>query len=260
MLKPLEIGSDVPITKDERKAEQDMRYMSNAICAAGKSLAYVLEYLVTAKNQCLASSPEDDGKLVLEAQEEGEEDFCFDFPKAVDLVINALKLLGMANVQTGQNRRAKLAAKFKPEYKKLCSRGNNFPDGKFFGPNFNTAVALVTNKNRVSSQALKDGKPRQQGFHGFKCKRSDNCLSTSQLQNAVLQQALQMSSGQPQQQTQPFLGQTMGDYFPPPKPAPQLPLPILQRKSTWKRMRKGPLKGKGRAPQVDATPSSLSTA
>ena len=219
MLKPLEVDADIPISKEKRRAEQDIRYISNAVCAAGKSLAYLLDMLMTTKQQCLATSRGDLGKLILDAQDEENEDaeFSFDFPGAIELAVNSLKLLGMANVQTGQHRRAKLASKFKPEYQKLCGRGQDFPDGKFFGSNFNAAVALAADKNKGTHQALKDTKPKQQGFKRFKRKNNDNnYLSTAQLQGAVMQQALALSAGQNQQgygnfqQQQHFLAQSLG--------------------------------------------------
>ena len=68
-LKPLE----VKMTKTDHSSEKDLRYIGNAICGAGKGLAYLMEMLSIAEEKCLQEAPDDEGKLVLD-------EFEFDFP------------------------------------------------------------------------------------------------------------------------------------------------------------------------------------
>ena len=140
-LKPLEVN-EVKMTKTDQSNEKHLRYIGNAICGASKGLAYLMEMLSLAEEKCLQVAPDDEGKLVLD-------EFEFDFLRANMLLATSMKILGIANVQTRQARCELLASKFKQEYQKLCKPENPFQGGKFFGPTFDTATALVTNENRV---------------------------------------------------------------------------------------------------------------
>ena len=183
-LKPLKVN-EVKMTKTDRSNEKDLRYIGNAICGAGKGLAYLMEMLSLAEEKCLQVAPDDEGKLVLD-------EFEFDFPQANMLLATSMKILGIANVQTGQARRELLASKFKKEYQKLCKPENPFQGRKFFGPTFDTAAALVTNENRVQKTALEPApykkKAKKWNHRGYR--------NTSVLQAAMIQQAL--AAAQPQ--------------------------------------------------------------
>ena len=82
-----------------------------------------------------------------------------------------MKVLGMANVQTGQARWLLLASKFKDEYKKLCNPENPFIEGKFFGPDLDTATALLASQNKVQKTALEQPTKSNRG----KWSKSGNC-------------------------------------------------------------------------------------
>ena len=194
--KHLEVNN-ITMNKTDKIAEKDMRYIGNAICGAGKSLAYMMDMLTTAEGRCRQISPKDEGKLVLNEME-------FDFPEANRLLAQSMKILGMANVQTGQARCSMLAHKFKDEFKKLCDPANPFVEGKFFGPTLDTATALIANQNKVQKAALETPKStRLRGNKRWNYRR--NYPTTSMLQAAVMQQAL--TAAQPQQfrQQQPAL-------------------------------------------------------
>ena len=113
-----------------------------------------MDMLAQAEVQLQVDFLEDDGWLVVE-------DFQFDFPKANKLMTNAMKILGMANVQTGQARHSMLASKFKQEFRRLCDRSNNFEEGMFFGPSLDSATTLVTDANKIQTKAFE-----QKTFHG----------------------------------------------------------------------------------------------
>ena len=108
-VKPLEINSEVHMTKSDRARDKDLKYIGNAICGAGKCLSYLMDMLASAEAQLRDTYPDDEGWLVVDG-------FQFDFPKTNKLIVNAMKLLGMANIQTGQARRIQLMGKFKPEF------------------------------------------------------------------------------------------------------------------------------------------------
>ena len=54
MLKPLEINTEVRklMNKQDLQREQDMRYIGNVICAAGKNLAQLMDMLAHAEITC----------------------------------------------------------------------------------------------------------------------------------------------------------------------------------------------------------------
>ena len=128
-VKPLEINPEVKLNKAERKKEQDFQYLGNAICAAGKGVAYLMDMCATAKSKLRQIAPEDNSWL-------NDSDFMFDFPKANRLLSSVAKILGTANVQSGQARRLLLSHRFKPDYKKLCNPSMTFIDGKIFRTGF----------------------------------------------------------------------------------------------------------------------------
>ena len=124
-VKPLEINEEVHMTKADRARDCDFKYIGNAICRAGKCRSYLTDMLASAEACLHEEYSEDDGWLIVEG-------FQFDFPKCNKLIVNAMKLLGMANIQTGQAHRIQLMPKFKPEFKKICGRNHPFHNGKFF--------------------------------------------------------------------------------------------------------------------------------
>ena len=143
---------------------------------------------------CLCEEyPEDDGWLIVDG-------FQFDFPKCNKLIVNAMKLLGMANIQTGQAHRIQLMPKFKPEFKKLCDHNHPFHNGKFFGPSLNSPASLASDQNKVQNQTFQSCGTRSQGRFGNK--RFNPYLQSVKLQKAVMQQALQAAalSATPSQQ------------------------------------------------------------
>ena len=142
------------MSKTDRSNEKDLHYISNAVCAAGKCLAYLMDMLAQAEIQLKADFPDDEGWLVVE-------DFTFDFPKANKLMTNAMKILGMANVQTGQARCSLLTSKFKQEFKRLCNKSNSFEDGMFFGPSLDSSTALLSDENKVQNKTFEN-----KTFHG----------------------------------------------------------------------------------------------
>ena len=150
-VKPLEINSEVKMNKNDWSSEKDLRYIGNAICGAGKCLAYLMDMCASAEIILHLDYPGDEGWLSLD-------DFKFDFPKCNKLLTSAMKLLGMANVQTGQGRQLLLSSKFKPEYKKLCNRDQPFTDGKFFGPSLDSPVAFLSTENKVQNQTFQQNR------------------------------------------------------------------------------------------------------
>ena len=146
-VKPLEINHEVKLrmNKTDKTNEKDFRYIGNAVCAAGKCLAYLMDMLAQAEVQLKADYPDDEGWCVVD-------EFSFDFPKANKLMVNAMKILGMANVQTGQARCSLLAPKFKQEFHRPCDKSNGFEDGMFFGPSLDSATALLSDENKVQNK------------------------------------------------------------------------------------------------------------
>ena len=214
-LKPLEVNN-INMTKTGRTNEKEFRYIGNAICGAGKSLAYLMDMLTSAEATCLQEAPDDGGKLELEELQ-------FDFPRANMLLAQAMKILGMANIQTGQARRLILASKFKDEYKKLCDPDNPFVNGKFFGPDLDTATACLASQNKIQKTALEQP-IKNKSKSSKKWNQRRNQGNTSALQAAVIQQAL--TAAQPQQYRAPapatvpasagvpFLGLPQQQWFP----------------------------------------------
>ena len=150
MLKLLQINEQVHhlMEKPDKTKEQPMRYLSNVVCAAGKHLARLMDMLTNAEITCREEDPEANGKLSLD-------NMLFDFPLVNTLMKDAMKLLGIANVQTGQYRRELLTSKFKDTHSKLCDNNQPFTGGKFFGKNFDASTALITGENKVIHEALK---------------------------------------------------------------------------------------------------------
>ena len=148
-VKLLEIDPEVPINAQEKKNEKEFRYIGNTICGAGKCLAYLMNMLATAEMYLRKDFLDDNGWLVMN-------DFEFDFGKANKLIINAMKLLGIANVQTGQARRELLKAKFQ----KLCNPEHPFTNGKIFRDNLTNATAQLITANKVQSKTFNQGRGR----------------------------------------------------------------------------------------------------
>ena len=148
-IKPLEINQEVKVrmNKTDKTNKKDLRYIGNAVCTAGKCLAYLMDMLAQAETQLKSEYPEDDGWCVVD-------EFSFDFPKANKLMSNAMMILGMANVQTGQARRALLAPKFKQEFRRLCDKTNGFEKGMFFGLSLDSATALLSDENKVQNKTF----------------------------------------------------------------------------------------------------------
>ena len=208
VVKPLEVNSEVKgrMFKSDKANEKDLRYIGNAVCAAGKCLAYLMDMLAQAEIQLRADFPDDDGWLVVD-------DFQFDFPKANKLMTNAMKILGMANVQTSQARRSMLASKFKQEFCDLCDRSNNFEEGMFFGPSLDSATALLTDANKIQTKAFEQKTFHGRGSRKWGRNRSSPYMSqsqSSQLQAALVQQALAATQPQLSQQVS---GITIGGIF-----------------------------------------------
>ena len=213
-LKPLEINPDVPLSRSDKINDREMRYLGNAICGAAKGLTYLLDMVIKAEEYCKEAWPEDSGSLVME-------NFEFDFPASRNYVLSALRLLGMANVQTGQARRALLTSKFKPDFQKLCDRDKPFTDGKFFGPNFNATAALVRDTNQAHNTVFQTA-PRGRGgrFRRSRGRRYTPYTPTSAiLQAAVMQHALSAAAKARQQQptahgSQPGIGGVFNPFQP----------------------------------------------
>ena len=121
--------------------------MGNAICAAGKRIAYLMDMCVNAESKLRQIAPEDNGWL-------NNDNFMFDFQKANRLLSSVAKILGIANVQTGQAHRLLLIHCFKPDYKKLCNPLMPFINGKFFEPDFNVTTSLIADAAKVQNTAL----------------------------------------------------------------------------------------------------------
>ena len=192
-VKPLEVNPEVRLSKAERKKEQDLRYVGNAICAAGKGVAYLMDMCANAESKLRQIAPADNGWL-------NDDDFMFDFPKANRLLSSVAKVLGIANVQTGQARRLLLSSRFKPDYKKLCNPSMPFIDGKFFGPDFNATTSLITDAAKVQNTALQPSfSPRNKRRRGGTGYYNNTVLvqspQSSFLQAAVMQQALNAAAG-----------------------------------------------------------------
>ena len=192
-VKPLEVNPEVHLSKAECKKEQDLRYLGNAICAAGKGVAYLMDMCANAESKLRQIAPTDNGWL-------NNDDFTFDFPKANRLLSSVAKILGIANVQTGQARRLLLSPRFKPDYKKLCNPSMPFIDGKFFRPDFNATTSLITDAAKVQNAALQPSfSPRSKRRRGGATYYNNNVLvqspQSSFLQAAVMQQALKAATG-----------------------------------------------------------------
>ena len=218
-VKPLEVNPEIQLSKQERANEKDLRYIGNAVCAAGKCLAYLMDMLADAEIILRRHYPDDHGWLVWD-------DFTFDFAKANKLIANAMKMLGMANVQTGQARRLLLVDRFKPDFQKLCDK-NNFEGGNLFGLNLNAATSLISDANHIQYKAF-ESKPQRSRGRGRGGRRWDrrstpyNSQSFA-LQAAVLQQALASATPQFHQQ---FSGPTTGGMFGV-NQFPQAPNPLM---------------------------------
>ena len=120
---------------------------------AGKCLAYLMDMLASAETYLRKDFPDDNGWLVVD-------DFEFDFGKANKLIVNAMKLLGIANVQTGQARREMLKEKFNLDFQKLCNPEHPFTNGKFFGDNLTNATAQLITANKVQNKTFNHGRGR----------------------------------------------------------------------------------------------------
>ena len=221
-VKPLEIDPEVPVYAQDKKNEKEFRYIGNAICGAGKCLAYLMDMLATAETYLRKDFPDDNGWLVVD-------DFEFDFGKANKLIVNAMKLLGIANVQTGQARCEMLKEKFNPEFQKLCNPENPFTNGKFFGDNLSNTTAQLISANKVQNKTFNHGRgksSRGKG-RGRKYGRKSHPYNpnyqpqsqSSALQAAVVQQALASAAAQQHQPSmQPHVhqqvsGLTTGGIF-----------------------------------------------
>ena len=143
------------------------------------------------------------------------------------LLATSVKILGIANIQTGQARRELLASKFKPEYQKLCKPENPFQDGKFFGPTFDTVAALVTNENRVQKTVLEQAPFKKKSKTGSDSSTATNATTaTTHTTTAKLHSSF-------------FRSCTTVPYAAPTTPTPQ-PVPAQQKGKrlwTWKRQR-----------------------
>ena len=205
-VKPLEINSEVfnRMNHTDKQKDKDLRYIGNAICGAGKCLSYLMNMLAEAEIQMKSDYPDDEGWLVVD-------DFSFDFPKANKLMTNAMKILGIANVQTGQSRREHLKGKFFEPFKKLCNTSNGFEEGMFFGPSLDAATSLLNDENKLQNKTFDN----KSAFRGRGQRRGRNRYSpytpsqSSQLQAALLQHAL---AQQPQMHQQ-VSGVTTGGMF-----------------------------------------------
>ena len=206
-VKPLQINEEVHLNKQDRKNDKDMRYVGNAICAAGKCLTYLMDMLCKAEMVLRRDFPDDDGWLVWD-------DFTFDFVKANKLIANAMKILGIANVQTGQARRLLLKPKFSQDVQKICNEEYPFPDAMFFGENLSATAATASDANKVQTKTFhpptKRGCGRGRGRSNHR--RSPYPQQSSVLQAAVLQQALAAAQQQPQVHQQ-ISGLTTGGLF-----------------------------------------------
>ena len=83
------------INKNGRSSDKDLRYIGNTICSAGKCMTCLMNMCVSAEISLPKDYPGDEKWLILD-------DFKFDFPKCNKLLTSAMKLLRMANIQTGQ--------------------------------------------------------------------------------------------------------------------------------------------------------------
>ena len=111
-VKPLEIDPQVPVYKQDKTNEKDFRYIGNAMCGTRKCLAYLMDMLAQAETYLRKEFPDDNGWLVID-------DFHFDFRKANKLIVNAMKLFSIANIQTGQARHDMLKPKFNADFQML---------------------------------------------------------------------------------------------------------------------------------------------
>ena len=206
-VKPLEINQEVKVkmNKNDKSNEKDLCYIGNAVCTAGKCLAYLMDMLAQAEIQLKTDYPEDEGWCVVD-------EFSFDFPKANKLMTNAMKILGMANVQTGQARRSLLAPKFKQEFRRLCDKNNGFEEGMFFGPSLDSATALLSDENKVQNKTFeqKSGSRGRGSRRWGKNRSSPYQSQSSRLQAALIQQALMATQPQLSQQVS---GVTTGGMF-----------------------------------------------
>ena len=206
-VKPLVVNTEVHLSKQDRSSEKNMRYVGNAVCGAGKCLAYLMDMFATAEADVRSKDPDADGWLV------NDQGVSLDLPKANKLLINMARLLGTANVQTGQARRSMLIHKFKEQFKKLCVRSNHFTDGMFFGPDFNAAMALISDATKVQTTAFQQKRKSSDFSRSPKWKKSNSYADFSQsqmLQAAVMQQALQAARPPPASPPPPMLPGALG--------------------------------------------------
>ena len=84
-VKPLEVNPEIQLSKQERANEKDLHYIGNAVCAAGKCLAYLMDMLADAEIILRRDYPDDHGWLVWD-------DFTFDFAKANKLIASAINV------------------------------------------------------------------------------------------------------------------------------------------------------------------------
>ena len=200
-LKPLIVNDDVKMSKPDLLKEKEWCYIGNAICAAGKGLAYLLDMLVNAETEVRAIVPADKGII-------HHDDFEFDLPHARDMLLKSLKILGIANIQTGQARHTLLLPKFKPDYQKLCDTSHPFVDGKFFGPSFSATAALIRDVNTVHRATFQApccaAQPRRRWSRGYNHYMANSFQAAAAQQQAMFsnQGQLWQNPGLPQQQHQ----------------------------------------------------------
>ena len=178
-VKPLVINTEVHLSKQDCSSEKNMRYVGNAVCGAGKCLAYLMDMFATAEADVRSKDPDADGWLV------NDQGVSLDLPKANRLLINMARLLGTANVQTGQARRSMLIHKFKEQFKKLCVRSNHFADGMFFGPDFNAAMALISDATKVQTTAFQQKRKSSDFSRSPKWKKSNSYADFFSISNVA---------------------------------------------------------------------------
>ena len=102
-----------------------------------------MDMLATAETYLRKDFPDDNGWLIVD-------DFEFHFGKANKLIVNVMKILGIANVHTGQAQQ-EMKPKFNVEFRKLCVPEHCSTTGKISGENLNSPTGQIITANFPSN-------------------------------------------------------------------------------------------------------------
>ena len=156
-LKPVCINKEIygHMTEKERKADEPLKFIANALAKASQLLVYAWDQLLKAEQVVRKSDNYDaDQNVVLDLSR----DISLDLTATITKIDQCLGMLGMANSQVVQKRRMDLTYKLAWDCKELSRRNRPFTDF-LFGDNMKES-AVETRKERAISYGVssKEGK------------------------------------------------------------------------------------------------------